>query len=420
MRTAFTPKMSETIYLTFLLVLLNLISPGAYAEDVNLGLLIAANRDRDIYLDLIDSMTKQHPDINFHYLATDDARYKTQVDDWLINKQVDVTFSPAGNALCRLANENKIAPLDQLWQTNGWGARFSNHIRQAVSCNGKVYGVPYGYYYWGIFYNKAVFKRLNLSPPKTWQELLETSATLKRNGISPFTIGTKNSWPAAGWFDYLNMRLNGLDFHKRLLAGELSYDSDPVRKVFKYWKQLITAQYFVKGHSALDWKQAMPFMYRGHAGMTLAGAYILNQLPKEVRSNIGFFRFPQLDANMPFYENVPIETFVLNRLSADNKAAANVLALVGKSDTQYWLAKALGYLSVYEAPKSETLSLVQNGIDTIKSAAGFAQYFDRDARQDTIQPALKVFKSFLEDSDSDKAIAQLEALRVSGSSENRH
>ncbi|GAL10765.1 putative ABC transporter periplasmic solute-binding protein [Vibrio astriarenae] len=40
-------------------------------------------------------------------------------------------------------------------------------------------------------------------------ELLKASETLKANDVTPFTIGTKYLWTAAGWFDYLNMRTNG-------------------------------------------------------------------------------------------------------------------------------------------------------------------------------------------------------------------
>src|SRR5262245_62586825 len=41
--------------------------------------------------------------------------------------------------------------------------------------------------------------------------------TLSAAGITPITIGTKDVWPAAAWFDYIDMRLNGPEFHISLM-----------------------------------------------------------------------------------------------------------------------------------------------------------------------------------------------------------
>lgn len=389
------------------------VKAAVYEDEVNLGLLIAANRDREAYIEMLNEFGKQNPQLKINYLATDDTGFRRQLDQWLDAELVDVTFSPAGNVLCRLARQGKIAALDQLWEANNWDSVFSNHVKNAVSCDGKIYGLPYGYYYWGVFYNKLIFKQFNLSIPETYEELLSINRTLSENGVVPFTLGSKNLWPTAAWFDYLNLRLNGLAFHHQLTAGKISFNDDKVRNVFVHWKRLIDQQTFIKNHRGLDWKQAMPFLYRGHAAMALSGAYLANQLPSEIEDNIGFFRFPRMNENMPFYENVPIETFVLNKLSSGNKAAVEMLKMAANNDTQVWLAKNLGYLSVYGDNKSYTTETAIAGIRTIKQAKGFSQYFDRNTRQDMIQPALSAFEQFMRDTDIEKAIEALEDSRLS-------
>lgn len=392
-----------------------LISPAnalAYEDEVNLGLLIAANRDREAYLKLLDEFGKQNPQIKINYLATDDTGFRRQLDQWLEAELVDVTFSPAGSVLCRLAEEKKIASLDQLWKANNWDEVFSEHVKDAVSCQGKIYGLPYGYYYWGIFYNKRIFKQFKLSPPDSFAQLLNIIRVLNENKIVPFTLGSKNLWPTAGWFDYLNLRINGLQFHRQLTAGDVSFDDDKVRQVFSHWKQLIDQNAFIKSHRGMDWKQAMPFLYRGHAAMTLSGAYLMNQLPPEIEQDIGFFRFPKINNAIPFYENVPIETFVLNSLSLHNEGAVAMLKMAARSDTQVWLANTLGYLSVFGDNEKHTSETMRAGIKTINDARGFTQYFDRNTRRDMIQPALKVFEQFMRDTDIEKAINSLEASRL--------
>jgi multiple sugar transport system substrate-binding protein len=74
-----------------------------------------------------------------------------------------------------------------------------------MTINGKKWGVPYTYYQWGIYHRKDIFSKNNLTPPRTWEELLDTCAKLKAAGITPFAIGSKAPWPTAGWFDYLDL-----------------------------------------------------------------------------------------------------------------------------------------------------------------------------------------------------------------------
>ena len=40
-------------------------------------------------------------------------------------------------------------------------------------------------------------------------------------------------------FDALNMRINGYEFHKNLLAGEEAWDSKEVKEVFSTWAELL-------------------------------------------------------------------------------------------------------------------------------------------------------------------------------------
>ena len=48
-------------------------------------------------------------------------------------------------------------------------------------------------------------------------------------GVTPFTIGTKYLWTAAGVFDYLNLRTNGYEVHNDLTAGKIKYTDPRIR-----------------------------------------------------------------------------------------------------------------------------------------------------------------------------------------------
>ena len=380
---------------------------------MSLGILSGRDIDRDIYLDFLTRFKNLHPEIEFSHIAADDKGYKAEINNWLSDKKVDVSYGQSGSRLCQLAADGRIAPLDELWEKQQWNKVFSNNFRDATLCQDKIYGVPFVYYYWGFFYKKSVFKRLGITPPQNWQQMLEVFQVLKSNNMIPVTIGTKNSWPAAAWFDYLNLRINGLAFHQKLLKGQESFLSENVREVMHQWKSLLDTQTFITEKRQMDWQQALPFLYRDMAGMILTGSFLVNILPERLQDDIGFFRFPSIKPEMPFYEEVPTDVYMLNQLSIDNSAAEKLLVFGAQADIQSWISAALGYL-----PPNKTVEVAQDyfaqiGQQHISSAAGYSQYFDRDANFALASHGMNVLANFMEDGDVEHALKQLEKIRLS-------
>ena len=54
-------------------------------------------------------------------------------------------------------------------------------------------------------------------------EFVALANKMSKDG-TPVAFCDKDGWPAMGTFDYINMRLNGYDFHKSLMAGEEAVD----------------------------------------------------------------------------------------------------------------------------------------------------------------------------------------------------
>jgi multiple sugar transport system substrate-binding protein len=94
-------------------------------------------------------------------------------------------------------------------------------VRGAMTQDGRQWGVPYTYYQWGVYYREDIFNELGLSEPATWEEEIANCQVIVDSGRACYTIGTKFLWTAGGWFDYLNMRTNGFDFHMALARGEV-------------------------------------------------------------------------------------------------------------------------------------------------------------------------------------------------------
>lgn len=74
---------------------------------------------------------------------------------------------------------------------------YTPSVLEAQAIDGKQYVVPTGLSYsTGVYYNKAMFEKYNLTVPTTWTELEKVMSTLKGDGVAAFGIGGKDTWPA--------------------------------------------------------------------------------------------------------------------------------------------------------------------------------------------------------------------------------
>ena len=151
--------------------------------------------------------------------TTDHEGYKTAIRNWLTTEPPDIVFWFSGNRMKAFVDRGLFDDVSDLWTKNKWDEEFKTTL-SAMTVDGKQWGIPTTYSFWGIFYRKDIFEKLGIAVPKTWEEFVAAAKKLKENDIIPFTIGTKDVWTPAGWFDILNMRINGYDFHMRAHGRE--------------------------------------------------------------------------------------------------------------------------------------------------------------------------------------------------------
>jgi raffinose/stachyose/melibiose transport system substrate-binding protein len=103
-------------------------------------------------------------------------------------------------------------------------------VKEAVSYEGKVVGVPLESTYWGYIYNKKIFKDQNITVPTTLTEMKAVDAKLKAANITPWLLAYKDTWVpqlinslVIGAVDYTGSK----DFIKNMNAGTGSYADVP-------------------------------------------------------------------------------------------------------------------------------------------------------------------------------------------------
>ncbi|MEZ9240750.1 ABC transporter substrate-binding protein [Vibrio splendidus] len=349
---------------------------------------------KEAWGEIINRFEKENPDITVKYNLYDHESYKTTIRNWLVTSPPDVVFWYAGNRMKAFVDRGLFEDVSDIWTDNNMKQDFAS-TAPAMTVNGKQFGVPYTYYQWGIYYRKDIFEQYGISEPKTWDDLKSASATLKENGVAPFAIGTKYLWTAAGWFDYINMRTNGLDFHIQLMEGKVPYSDERVKKTFANWAELVEPGYYLENHASYSWQEAQPFLYNGKAAMYLMGNFITPNFPAELDGKMDFFQFPVIDPSIPMSEDAPMDTLHIPSKAKNKEDARKFLEFVARAENQQLINEMLLQIPTNNKAKAKSDPFLDKGVAMLASTDGTAQFYDRDTDPAMAKEGMKGFQEFM-------------------------
>ncbi|HEV7256030.1 MAG TPA: extracellular solute-binding protein [Mesorhizobium sp.] len=363
--------------------------------------------------ELIADFEAKHPDITVKWNNFDHEGYKSAIRNFLTADAPDVAAWYAGNRMAPFVQAGLFEPVDDVWAANNLDEQLKS-AASAMTIDGKKWGVPYTYYQWGIYYRKDIFEQQGITPPKTWAELIAASEKLKAAGITPFAIGTKALWPTGGWFDYLNLRVNGYEFHMDLTAGKVPYTDPRVKAVFEKWGELVRPGYFLENHAAIDWQDAIPQLVQGNAAMYLMGNFAVATMKdgglKE--EQIGFLQFPEITPGVPMSEDAPTDTFHIPSGAKNKEDAKTFLAYLASPEAQTKMNTTLGQLPVNNQAEKPNDPFLAQGFEMLSGAAGLAQFYDRDAPAEMAKAGMEGFQEFMVKPDNlDRILERLENVR---------
>ncbi|MCH2094622.1 MAG: extracellular solute-binding protein [Rhodobacteraceae bacterium] len=359
--------------------------------------------------DAVAQFKAENPDINVIVNNNDREAHKTAIRNFLTADAPDVTSWYPGNRMAPFVDAGLFIPVDDVWADNGFNEDLAA-IKATMSRDGKIWGVPYSYYQWGVYYRKDIFDLLKLEEPQTWDELLAACGTMKENGVTPFTIGTKFLWTAAGVFDYLNLRTNGYEVHNDLTAGKIKYTDPRIVKTFENWKVLIDECGWVDNHASMSWQDAIAPFANGDAAMYVMGNFSVDGYKNAglTDDQIDFMPFPTIDPNVPLAEEAPADAFFIPTNAKNKEDAKKFLAFVARPDVQTKWNKTIGQLPINAKADISEDKFIQEGFALLNSATGIAQFYDRDAPAAMAKAGMEGFQEFM--LDTSKMMAILERL----------
>ncbi len=357
-----------------------------------------------------------HPNLTVDLTIVDREAWKTQIRNALSAEPPDVVNWYAANRMAPYVNSGLFMDISDWWDAGDYAGLES--VRGAMTMNDAQWGVPYTYYQWGVYYREDIFNELGLSEPTTWEEELANCQVIVDSGRACYTIGTRFLWTAGGWFDYLNMRTNGFDFHMELARGEVPWTDDRVRQTFANWRQLIDMGAFIEDHQNYSWQEALPFMVNGQATAYLMGNFAVDQLRNAglTDDQLDFYQFPAITEGLDMGEDAPTDTFHVASGAQNVEAARAFLQFVTSADVQSRIngPDGLGQLPVNANASVADDEFIQQGFEMLSQNAtgGIAQFFDRDWPAEMASIGMEGLQEFMVFPDNlDDILDRLESAR---------
>jgi len=382
------------------------------ADQLVIDYIVSHSAQRTAWIRVINEFSTANPDVQVTHHGYPQEQYKRDFTGRLKSGKVDLAFWYAGERLRDAAANKLLSPLDPdtvaLLKKN----KFYPVTIDSTRIDGEVYGFPMYYYPWGFVYRKSLFERLGIRPPVTWNEFLNACERLSAAGVTPIGLGAAANWPAAGWFDYFDLRLNGLEFHRKVLRGEVPFTDARVRRVFDAWGSLLRKGYFLATTMDQEHERVLPYLYRNHVGMMLMGSFVAAKFPQAIADDMGFFAFPAMSPDMPVYEDAPLDVLVLPAKSPNLSARKRFLTFLAESGAIRHIAEADQTLPAQAGASFPAILLGDAARQVLNRASGLSPFFDREADADLIGPVFEGLRLFLKPPhDTEQAVAMIERLR---------
>jgi len=254
-----------------------------------------------IFADVIRSFEAAHPHIKIEAEGIDQTFHREQKlkSEMVAGNPPDIFALFGGAEIEPYARAERLLDLTPFLKENNLHDQFIELSQWTF--DGGTYGLPFEGNAEPIYYNRTIFDKLKLTPPQTWDELLEIIPILKENGYVPFAIGNDERWPGAIFYHYLMQRRAGPTLIDGIVQGTDTFETEAYKQATEDFIRLAALQPFTERTNDKSKEFARQQFVSGKAALYLNGSWEINVLqgaavPSNFMNEVGVMNFPVFDA----------------------------------------------------------------------------------------------------------------------------
>ena len=198
-------------------------------------------------------------------------------------------------------------------------------MESAFTDDNGQYGLPYQCNVQGIFYNKELFDKVGVAYPTgetTYEDMLGMLAKFKENGITPLSIGSKNSGFAMWEFNETLARYGWEENIDNILSGKDKFNNKELVACFEKLQGLKDAGAFPENMATIEYFDAKQLFDEGSAAMFGTGQWDCAEFDENIGDKIGFWwgpTFTDSDYDQEVAMKVPSAPIVVNAEVAEDE-----------------------------------------------------------------------------------------------------
>ncbi|MFD3513020.1 ABC transporter substrate-binding protein [Streptomyces sp. NPDC058657] len=159
-------------------------------------------------------------------------------------------------------------------------------VRDMVTKDGKVYGVPNVSYSVGLIYHRKLFTRAGLdpdSPPRTWEEVRAAAKKIAALGDGYVGYGEYGGGNVGGWHFAQSLFSRGGEM---VVDGKAAFNSPEGKAVLHTLHDMRWQDDSVGSKVLIGWEALMQQMAAGRTGMMLGAPDVVTDLVQKFQGNV--------------------------------------------------------------------------------------------------------------------------------------
>jgi len=296
---------------------------------------------------LIPAFEKNHPGIEVKFAPTAPTEYDSSLaarlaggtaGDLIACRPFDVSLSLYKKGQLekldgKAGMQNFPATATVAWQTDDGKDTFCMPVASVIH---------------GFLYNKKIFKKLNLQPPKTVDEFFALLEALKKGGVTPLALGTADQWESSQMV-YTNIGPNfwrGEEGRKALIAGKAKLTDAPFVDALQFEQRM--GSYLGRGASAQTYGDSQNQFALGRAAIYPSGSWDISYFSQTPGLELGAFAPPVRKAGDACFISDHMDIGIgINKKSRNKDDAFKFLAWVGSQEfADIYTNRVTGFFSL--------------------------------------------------------------------------
>jgi alpha-glucoside transport system substrate-binding protein len=269
-------------------------------------------------------------------------------------KAPDVAMVPQVGVLQQFAKKGWLEPLPPKVELEA--ARNFALVWQDYGSYRRVF---YGLYFKAshkstVWYNPKAFKKADVEPPSTYDEMITAGKRLADAGYPAFSIAGKDAWPLTDWFENIYLAQAGPSNYSKLATNDIGWTHPTVIKALRTLGDLVKDKDLVTGggtealRTDLNESVGAVFGKDPKAAMVYEGDFVAGLISGEYDKNVDqdadFFPFPKVGDGVPPVLSGGDAAVAMKDAQNKDLAMAFIKYLASPEAAEIW-AKEGGFLS---------------------------------------------------------------------------